>query len=107
MTRRRLSNKAGVEGAVSTKDFSTMARQQAKDVLERSGEYDPKVVNVAFAGHQMDDPATSLLTHRERRRVERSTWKLAPSEGQRLAKMSVKDRLRAKLDAKAHEEGRG
>ena len=66
MTRRRLSNKAGVEGAVSTKDFSTMARQQAKDVLERSGEYDPKVVNVAFAGHQMDDPATSLLSRKLR-----------------------------------------
>ena len=66
MTWRRLSNKAGVEGAVSTKDFSTMARQQAKDVLERSGEYDPKVVNVAFAGHQMDDPATSLQSRKLR-----------------------------------------
>ena len=81
-----------------------MARQQAKDVLERSGEYDPRVVDVAFGGHQMDDPATSLLTHRERRRVERSTWKLAPAEGQRLTKLSIKDRLRAKLDARREED---
>ena len=74
-----------------------------KDILERSGEYDPRVINAAFAGHQMDEPVTSLLTHCERRKMERSVWKLAAVEVQRLAKLSIKERLRAKLAAKKEE----